>query len=596
MDEHVGRVGAERSVARLASMHSADASDVSSTGAMSSAAVATFEDHSPAFATLLRDADTLLRAGLSERTRRAMGSRWARWSEFVTSLPFEVPIDPSAAPEPIWALYATFLAQGGLKKATIEQHLSSIRSWLADHGVAAPAQSGQLQRVLRGVPHNPLNAPQKPPALPRLPITAHVLMQMRGYIDHRSWNGALLWLASLLGVLGLLRAGEFTVDTDLTENERQRRMVRMRHLTLADDASSFTLHIPVTKTSQIDGARVVYARSANTALCPVAAWRAYVAVRASQPHRADARDDAPLLLTQSGTALRKRELVQQTRTVLQAAGIADEATLQRFSGHSYRRGGAQTLRDAGMSIDDIKAAGRWHSEVVQRYFSNINAVATAIAPMFAAAAAQPPPSADTSVVTHTPTAVPLHTAHLSSHTAAAAVLSQRSAMRADAVPLPSPDFTRRADTAPPLRQQAPTAQSVPLHTAHLSSHTTAAGASSQQTTAVRAVALPMSSPHFAPRRSDTAPPLRQRAPSAPAEAPASLSSRSHSSDHASGAPHEQTPRRHRRRDTAASQKKGAARDNLPRDATGPQQPVAVVPPAASSQPVRRSVLDSLSLR
>jgi hypothetical protein len=38
-----------------------------------------------------------------------------------------------------------------------------------------------------------------------------------------------------------------------------------------------------------------------------------------------------------------------------------------FKGHSFRIGGAQSLLKAGVSVDDIKMAGRWKSHAVQSY-------------------------------------------------------------------------------------------------------------------------------------------------------------------------------------------------------------------------------------
>ncbi len=132
-------------------------------------------------------------------------SRVAKWEAFIAQLSrrLHAKVDPLAAPERVYALYATQLAQEGLKPATIQQHISSIRSWHADNGEPAPAQTGLLKRVIRGVNLNPLHAPQRETAPPRFPITTAVLMRMRGFIDLQTWGGALIWLAFLLGTLGL---------------------------------------------------------------------------------------------------------------------------------------------------------------------------------------------------------------------------------------------------------------------------------------------------------------------------------------------------------------------------------------------------------
>ena len=39
-----------------------------------------------------------------------------------------------------------------------------------------------------------------------------------------------------------------------------------------------------------------------------------------------------------------------------------------FSGHSFRRGGAQSLFDAGVPLDTIRDIGRWKSDIVMRRY------------------------------------------------------------------------------------------------------------------------------------------------------------------------------------------------------------------------------------
>ena len=125
-----------------------------------------------------------------------MNERVKHWLAFVRDVSQRLltSIDPLAAPEHVWVLYAAQLARKGLRKTTIEQHMSSIRSWHVDNGVAVPPQAGLLKRVVRGVQANPLHAPQKPLAPPRMPLTTQVLLRMREFIDLSSWSGALLWL------------------------------------------------------------------------------------------------------------------------------------------------------------------------------------------------------------------------------------------------------------------------------------------------------------------------------------------------------------------------------------------------------------------
>jgi len=59
-------------------------------------------------------------------------------------------------------------------------------------------------------------------------------------------------------------------------------------------------------------------------------------------------------------------VIHRLRTLLLAAGINPVA----FSGHSFRRGAANTAATAGISRADIMKMGRWKWDAVDRYFSS----------------------------------------------------------------------------------------------------------------------------------------------------------------------------------------------------------------------------------
>ena len=164
-------------------------------------------------------------------------------------------------------------------------------------------------------------------------------------------------------------------------------MLRLQHLVLRSDGTGMRLHIPVTKTHPVEGIDVHYhANTANSDLCPLRAWRQYHSIR---HHRAAASladiGSGALLMNEDGTVLERETVVQQVRRVLQGIGMAPMDAM-RFTGHSFRRGGAQSLRDAGMTIDEIKVAGHWVSDAVRHYLIGDDAMAMRLAPIFAQAA------------------------------------------------------------------------------------------------------------------------------------------------------------------------------------------------------------------
>lgn len=403
----------------------------------------------PALASLVDAAAKLRTAGLAESTRSRYDAQVRAWLQFIHELSAAKgeALDPLAAPEAAWTLFVAWLAKRGLKKATVEGYLTAVRSWLRDAGRPQPATTGLLQRVVKGVERNPLGAPQKPPRPPRFPITVSVLLRMRPFVDAKRLDGCLTWLAALLGVLGLLRCGEFALDPCRSAPERARRMLRLRHLRVASDGSSMTLHVPVTKTRQLDGIRVHYAKQADERLCPLRAWAAYRALRQRDRPASLSDEEQPLLLTERGRPLHKADIVHRVRLALQAAGLAADDSA-RFSGHSFRRGGAQSLRDAGLSLIEIKEAGHWKSDSVLRYFTSREAMAARLAPLFARAAgvapgATAPFAPDTGDAQAERASVPAASAASSSAAAAAAAVPPAAAV----CPLPAAEAPARSQPA-----------------------------------------------------------------------------------------------------------------------------------------------------
>ena len=193
----------------------------------------------------------------------------------------------------------------------------------------------------------------------RLPITVELLRHLERWQDVSTVSGRLLRAAMWLGTCGLLRAGEFTV------RDKNSCILRRRNLSFhADDGSVrcasaldiayMRLKLDRSKTDQDGrGSRVVVSH-------PIAvhAMRAYLdAQRPLLPND-------PLLLASDGSTLTHASLMQGTRALLVAAGVEG---VERYKGHSFRRGGATSLHLAGLPDSVIKVMGRWRSFTFATY-------------------------------------------------------------------------------------------------------------------------------------------------------------------------------------------------------------------------------------
>jgi integrase len=116
------------------------------------------------------------------------------------------------------------------------------------------------------------------------------------------------------------------------------------------------LHLKCSKTDQRrKGADVVLAARIVEILLDYLLW---------QPNIDDKH--SALFVHQDGSSLRKQELVSLMRAHLTKFGFSP-AKVKRFTGHSFRKGGAVSLDDEGDDV--VKMMGRWKSSAHLRYHS-----------------------------------------------------------------------------------------------------------------------------------------------------------------------------------------------------------------------------------
>jgi hypothetical protein len=156
---------------------------------------------------------------------------------------------------------------------------------------------------------------------------------------------------------GFLRMGEFTYNKaelkDRTTFQKERPL--LGDVVIKPSHANFTLKR--SKKSQFQGVSIRLARTGSST-CPVAALEAL--------RRHDTRpNNSPLFLLSSGSFSRS-ELLGILSTRLRAAGLWQEG----FTGHSFRKGAAQTALDRGLSKEDIQLLGRWSSDAVELYYKH----------------------------------------------------------------------------------------------------------------------------------------------------------------------------------------------------------------------------------
>lgn len=185
------------------------------------------------------------------------------------------------------------------------------------------------------------------------PHPAFTIEDLRGIhatLDLTTFADARDWCASLFAFFGLLRIKEYLCSGLLTQHVTQ-------------EPWGINLTVPFSKTSLIPTAVAIIRR--GDALCPVAAYHAYLSHLPPRPRR----PGLPFFVhhPHSDSGLSDITFIRHVRRwltrVLPAGRDADE-----YTGHSFRRGGTTALFLADVPEATIAAHGRWKSTAYRGYF------------------------------------------------------------------------------------------------------------------------------------------------------------------------------------------------------------------------------------
>jgi len=297
------------------------------------------ETISPDLASLAQTAQSLLDYQLAESTQSVYGRDWNLFCDWCTTHG----LDALHASESVLALYATDMAERGLKLPTIRRRMAAIRTAHAKAGLASSADSSLVRDILRGISRRDGVAPAGVKAL----LTDDIRRIVEAIPDD-SVIGIRNRAIILLGFAGAFRRSEL-VSLNLGD--------------LQDDANGLIVHLRKSKTDQYGRGRLVgIPQGIHPITCPVTAiqrWR-----------EASGLTDGPLfrsisrygVISQSCLSDRAIALiVKQTTT---AAGLDPT----HYSGHSLRAGHCTQAARNGISETVImQQTGHRSRNTLQRY-------------------------------------------------------------------------------------------------------------------------------------------------------------------------------------------------------------------------------------
>ena len=158
-----------------------------------------------------------------------------------------------------------------------------------------------------------------------------------------------------LATYGLLRCAEVTRDPI-----DKGRFPMQRHWNVPKDGTLGHYYLPRSKADRNRDGTTIFVAANGSRTCPVAAMQSMLAGAPFPAHQT-----TPLFSLDGRKPLTRYAFLKHTKLLLSLAGYKPEL----FSGHSFRRGGAQTAYDTGLSTDDIQIIGRWKNlDVARKYF------------------------------------------------------------------------------------------------------------------------------------------------------------------------------------------------------------------------------------
>jgi len=262
---------------------------------------------------------------------------------------------------------AALYGEQHLAASTIQLYFTALKRYEADHETPqAPLHSKRMRDVMEGIRRKDMAHPRTP----KLPFTIDQLQRMVANSDRRSrtYKERLFLAAAAIGVGGLLRADDFVYtnprqckdpltlkDVAFFSDEEKASAVPLPRVLGGAAVGYCVLKLKRSKTDQARKGDVAVLAGSHTELLVD-----FLRVRP------ETSAETSLLVQEDGSRLTRTDLVPMLREHLAAIGVPP-VELPQYTGHSFRRGGAESIQNESAEV--IKDAGRWRSDAHLRYHS-----------------------------------------------------------------------------------------------------------------------------------------------------------------------------------------------------------------------------------
>jgi hypothetical protein len=293
----------------------------------------------------------MISAAIKPKTRNAYESGMRSVMKFLLSA--TTPLSPDIAfKDPLfWALYIVHMADIGRTPETARHYISGCQTLFAEVGEQIrPLRWPIVRRTLKGF----YNKWIPPPKSKKQPITVTLLNRLRDSFNLSIHADRVTWAMACVATYGLMRCGEIAADS-LCDST----FLTLADLDFNDEKSIARIFLVSSKSDTKHMGVSIYLATNNSPSCPVAALLSLLT--SSRPKS----PSSPLFSYDFVKPASRAQFISRFKKKLSL--IVND--VKSFSGHSFRRGGAQSLFDAGLEISDIQTLGRWRTDLVaRRYF------------------------------------------------------------------------------------------------------------------------------------------------------------------------------------------------------------------------------------
>ena len=249
--------------------------------------------------------------------------------------------------------------------ATIRTYASAIKSVVLESGIMPASMPGRLSSQVRAG----VQALHHGASRTRLPLTIGVLEEIYPCFDQSKRIDRVTFAIISTGVHGLFRLGELCPTT--LEQEFFPR--RADYSVVEEDGVALSrIFLHRSKTDKLhQGISVSVPHNSRT----TSAHRALVKLFLEPaPNRVLTLTSDPLFPDSGNRPILRTFLIKRLRAAIARVG----RNPAHYAGHSLRKGGAQSLFDAGVDMRDIACVGRWvQGSNAVRLYRSVSATAQA---------------------------------------------------------------------------------------------------------------------------------------------------------------------------------------------------------------------------